>query len=161
MLHLLKGRVAWRVAAVLMMVMAMALMPAVASANGGMECRVWHKVYAGENLSQIAARYGVDWWYLADYNHLSNPRVIVPGQKICIPPHKGHDGWDGGHNDGWDGGHNDGWDGGHDCWYKVQAGDNLSRIGARFGVPWPKLAKINDLESPWIVVPGQKIRLCY
>ncbi len=158
MLHLLKGRVAWRVAAVLMLVMAMALMPAVAYAGDhGKECRVWHKVYAGENLSQIAARYGVSWWYLADYNGLSNPRVIIPGQRICIPPK-------GGHHGGGDDDDDNGWHGGGDhgkCWVKVRAGDNLSRIGARVGVPWPKLAKINDLESPWIVIPGQKIRICY
>lgn len=48
-----------------------------------------HKVQSGETLAQIAKRhYGDATLYkkLATYNHLSNPNLIMIGQKIQIPP---------------------------------------------------------------------------
>ncbi len=42
-------------------------------------------VKPGDWLSKIAITYGVDWRMLAEYNELSNPNLIYPGQKIMIP----------------------------------------------------------------------------
>ncbi|MCR3955291.1 MAG: 5'-nucleotidase C-terminal domain-containing protein [Gudongella sp.] len=42
-------------------------------------------VKPGDWLSKIGAAYGVDWRMLAEYNELSNPNLIYPGQKIMIP----------------------------------------------------------------------------
>lgn len=39
--------------------------------------------------------------------------------------------------------------------YTVAAGDSLSRIGARMGVPWREIAQANNLQSPWVIHPGQ------
>jgi LysM repeat protein len=44
-----------------------------------------HKVRSGENLSQIAAHYGVSVSALARANHLSDPNLIVTGQHLHIP----------------------------------------------------------------------------
>lgn len=44
-----------------------------------------HIVRPGDTLSKIAGKYGVDWRALAEYNKLSDPSLIHPGQKIEIP----------------------------------------------------------------------------
>ncbi len=47
-------------------------------------CDYYHTVRSGESLYWIGRYYGVSWTYLAQINGLSNPRLIYPGQKICI-----------------------------------------------------------------------------
>jgi len=42
---------------------------------------------------------------------------------------------------------------------RVVAGDTLSQIGATFGICWRELARINKLENPDLIFPGQLIRL--
>ena len=44
-----------------------------------------HRVASGENLSQIATRYGVSVQALARVNHLADPNLIVTGTKLRIP----------------------------------------------------------------------------
>jgi LysM repeat protein len=44
-----------------------------------------HIVRQGENLSAIAAQYGVSMWVIAQSNNMSNPSVIYPGQILSIP----------------------------------------------------------------------------
>lgn len=39
--------------------------------------------------------------------------------------------------------------------YTVRAGDWLSRIAARYGVPWQRLAALNHLSNPNIIYPGE------
>ncbi len=57
--------------------------------DDGQVCRVY-TVREGDTLSEIGQRYRVDWQRLAHYNHLDDPDVIRPGQKICIPQQAGH-----------------------------------------------------------------------
>ena len=40
---------------------------------------------SGDTLSEIGARYGVDYHRLAQVNNIDNPDLIFPGQKIRIP----------------------------------------------------------------------------
>jgi len=40
----------------------------------------------GETLSQIAAFFDLQWDYLAEFNGLSDPDRLHPGQRILIPP---------------------------------------------------------------------------
>lgn len=42
--------------------------------------------------------------------------------------------------------------------YVVQRGDTLSGIGARLGISWLWLARLNELRHPYIIHPGQLIR---
>ncbi len=47
--------------------------------------RAIHIVQAGETMSQIAARYGVDTKFLADSNRIYNYHLIYVGQVLYIP----------------------------------------------------------------------------
>jgi LysM repeat protein len=48
-------------------------------------CSYYHIVRPGESLYWIGRYYGYSWTYLAQYNGISNPRLIYPGQRICLP----------------------------------------------------------------------------
>lgn len=48
--------------------------------------RTIHIVQAGETMSQIAAKYGVDTKFLADSNRIYNYHLIKVGQVLYIPP---------------------------------------------------------------------------
>lgn len=43
--------------------------------------------------------------------------------------------------------------------YTVVSGDTLSEIGARLGLDWGHIAQINGIDSPYIIYPGQVLRL--
>lgn len=43
-----------------------------------------YTVQRGDTLSEIGARFGVDWRILAQVNGLSNPNLILPGQQLRI-----------------------------------------------------------------------------
>jgi len=43
--------------------------------------------------------------------------------------------------------------------YTVQKGDTLSKIAQREGLDWKELAKMNNLDNPDLIMPGQKIKL--
>lgn len=44
-----------------------------------------HVVRKGETVYKIAKRYGLDWREVAGFNHLGNPSLIYPGQRLLIP----------------------------------------------------------------------------
>lgn len=46
---------------------------------------ITHVVQPGENLSTIAAHYGVSMWVIAQSNHINNTSLIYPGQVLSIP----------------------------------------------------------------------------
>ena len=46
----------------------------------------YHIVARGETLSRISQFYGINWRDLADYNNLTNPNLIYPGQKLYLIP---------------------------------------------------------------------------
>ncbi len=43
--------------------------------------------------------------------------------------------------------------------YTVVKGDTLSKIGAKLGVDWKKLAQMNNIASPYIIYVGQVLRV--
>ncbi len=103
----------------------------------------YHVVRPGETLFCIGRAYGVDPWAIASQNTIVNPSRIYPGMHLAIPdayralpP-------------------------GPRCtpqfgpprpppctcttYYTIQRGDNLARIGVRFGVsPW-RIAECNNI----------------
>jgi LysM repeat protein len=48
-------------------------------------CRATYVVRQGDTLYNIALRYGTTYTEIARVNHISNPRLIYPGQQLCIP----------------------------------------------------------------------------
>jgi murein DD-endopeptidase MepM/ murein hydrolase activator NlpD len=44
----------------------------------------YHIVARGETLSRIAQSYGINWRDLADYNKLTDPSLIYPGQQLYL-----------------------------------------------------------------------------
>jgi LysM repeat protein len=42
-------------------------------------------------------------------------------------------------------------------YHTVSWGQSLSLIGSYYGVNWPYLAEINDIQSPYTIYPGQQI----
>lgn len=42
-------------------------------------------------------------------------------------------------------------------YYIVQAGDYLSKIGANLGVSWQAIAQANNIQSPYIIYPGEQL----
>lgn len=45
-----------------------------------------YEVKKGDTVYKIARRFGLDWRELAGYNHLGNPDLIYPGERLFIPP---------------------------------------------------------------------------
>lgn len=48
---------------------------------------------------------------------------------------------------------------GGEIWYTVQKGDSLYKIGKKFNVPWQNIAKLNGIEAPYTIYPGQRLRI--
>ncbi|MER7514470.1 N-acetylmuramoyl-L-alanine amidase [Streptomyces lavendulae] len=49
--------------------------------------------------------------------------------------------------------------GGAESTYTVQAGDTLSRIGERLGVSWQTVARENGISPPYLIYPGQTLKV--
>jgi LysM repeat protein len=99
-----------------------------------------YTVKPGDNLSAIAAKYGVTWQSLAATNGISNPNLIQAGQTLRIgngvPPAAPAE-----------------------KYYTVRGGDNLSAIAAKYGTSWQSLASMNGISNPDLIQPGQKLRV--
>jgi LysM repeat protein len=59
--------------------------PAPATTMPPSSCRAVYVVRRGDTLYNIALRYGTSYAEIARVNHISNPRLIYPGQQLCIP----------------------------------------------------------------------------
>ena len=44
-------------------------------------------------------------------------------------------------------------------YYTVKKGDTLSKIGAKLGVNWQNIAKLNNIKAPYIIYPNQKLKI--
>jgi len=99
-----------------------------------------HVVRWGENLTWIAAHYGVSVQAIVNANGLSDPNRIYAGQRLVIPvagpssPSTSAD-----------------------SSYVVQYGDTLSGIAYRFGVTVDALVQANGLVNPNWIYAGQRL----
>ena len=94
---------------------------------------ITYTVKAGDTLSSICSKYGVDWRKVAKDNNITNPSIIHVGQKIVIKGAKA------------------------DVTYTVKAGDTLSKICTKYGADWRSVAKYNKIANPSNIRVGQKI----
>jgi len=91
-----------------------------------------HVVSGGENLTEIANRYGVTVHELMNWNELDDDQLLV-GQKLLLPDEERE-------------------------WYTIRRGDTLSKIAERFNMSVTDLKRLNDLRGSRIY-PGRKLRL--
>lgn len=108
---------------------------------------VIHIVQPGENLFRIGLQYGYSWTVLARYNGIPNPNFIVVGQAIRIPAAGSTGGSSGQPTDG------------NYTYYVVQPGDNLFRIGLKYGMSWVYIAEANGIVNPHYIVTGQVLKI--
>ncbi|MDX1614183.1 MAG: LysM peptidoglycan-binding domain-containing protein [Candidatus Promineifilaceae bacterium] len=94
-------------------------------------------VQPGDNLYRIGLKFDISWVEIAEANGIVNPNQIYAGQELKIPtsapgpsPEFTHD---------------------------VQPGESLYRISLRYGVHWRAVAEANDLQSPYVIYPGQTL----
>lgn len=102
-------------------------------------------VKSGDTLSGIALKFNTTYQELARINNIDDPNLISVGQvlkiksdaveNIPVPPV----------NTGQT--------------YIVQSGDSLSGIAAIYGTIWQDLAKINNIDNPSLIYPGQELRV--
>jgi membrane-bound lytic murein transglycosylase D len=94
-----------------------------------------HVVARGENLSTIAARYGVSTSNVKSWNNIRNASHITVGQRLTIR-------------------------GGGPVWntVTVASGDSLGRIATREGVSVSQLREWNDISGS-VIHPGQRLRV--
>ena len=98
-----------------------------------------YTVRSGDCLSTIGQRFGVSWGSIASANAIYSPYIIYPGQVLNIPGGSGNVV--------------------QTKTYTVRSGDCLSTIGQRFGVSWGSIARANGIYSPYIIYPGQVLRI--
>lgn len=104
-------------------------------------------VQAGDTLFRIAVNHGTTVEALAQANSITNPSMIVPGQELVIPA--GSSSPSSSTTEPLPGG----------TVYIVKSGDNLFRIGLRFGYDQYYLARYNGIENVSMIYVGQEIRI--
>jgi lysozyme len=107
-----------------------------------------YTVKAGDTLSAIAAKYGTSYQELAKLNGIADPNKIYPGQVLKLtgsapaaspaaPAPKAPAA----------------------ATYTVKTGDTLSAIAAKYGTSYQELAKLNGIQDPNKIYPGQVLKL--
>lgn len=99
-----------------------------------------YTVVSGDTLSGIASKYGTTYQKLAEYNGISNPNLIYPGQKIKIPSSSSNYEY-------------------KQTYYTIQAGDNLTKIASKFGTTINQLVAWNNIANPNLIYAGKSIRV--
>ncbi|MCG0274900.1 MAG: LysM peptidoglycan-binding domain-containing protein [Thermosediminibacteraceae bacterium] len=102
-----------------------------------------YTVQPGDTIYGIARRYGVTPQSIIQLNNLTNPDFIVPGQRLLIdveeteptPPPPGTK------------------------TYIVQPGDTLYSIAQRTGVTVDQIVRLNNIQDPNRIFPGQMLLL--
>lgn len=109
-----------------------------------------HTVVAGENLYRIGLKYGISWVAIANENNLANANVLTVGQVLKLP---------GGSDPAPDPGPTPTPSPQTETTYIVQAGDNLFRIGLKFGISWVQIAEANGLVNPNLISAGDELKI--
>ncbi|BCX04999.1 MAG: peptidase M23 [Candidatus Roseilinea sp.] len=94
-------------------------------------------VQLGETLNSLAAQSGFSAGDLAQRNRLTNPHLLLIGQKIRMPAPPSN----------------------NIQLYRVSAGDTLVSIAAQYGVSPHALRRVNDLPCSACLVFGQMLRV--
>ncbi|MCR5084928.1 MAG: LysM peptidoglycan-binding domain-containing protein, partial [Succinivibrionaceae bacterium] len=98
-----------------------------------------YRVVKGDTLFSIAFRYGLNYKTLANLNGIEEPYAINEGQLLRLSDAPVGDG--------------------KAHFYTVKPGDTLYSIAAAQGVTATYLARLNDLEQPYTVRLGQRLKV--
>ena len=102
-----------------------------------------YTVKRGDTLWDIAKRYGTTVSELVRINNIPNPSLIFPGQILIIPVQSG-----GGTATPPDGG---------TISYTIRRGDTLWDIAKKYGTTVSELVRINGIQNPNLIYPGEVI----
>ena len=107
-----------------------------------------HVVRPGENLTAIAARYGVTVSAIAAANRLASANVIYPGQRlrIAVPSASAPAASASQRTEA-------------TAWYMIRAGDTLTAIAARHATSVALLVALNHLANASQIVAGRRLRV--
>lgn len=114
-----------------------------AGPSTGAASEVVHIVAAGETLSSIASRYGVELSRLADANNLADHDVIIVGERLLIP---------GALTPSQTTGYSE-------ISHVVRLGDTLSALAEQYGVRLAELVELNGISNPNLIVEGMTLAL--
>ena len=112
-----------------------------ARADGLRQTGTVHVVAWGETLFSIARRYGTTVEAISAVNGITDPTRVYAGQRLTIPAASGASGASsvpaatGGT-------------------HTVQRGENLYRIGLRYGVSYWAIARASGVSNPNFILPG-------
>jgi len=102
----------------------------------------YYVVKSGDTLSGIGAKLGIDWRVIANTNGIVAPYTIFPNQKLRVfggtPGQAAQV---------------------SSKRYTVVSGDTLIGIGAKTGVNWAEIARMNNIAAPYVIYPGQVLQL--
>jgi len=97
-----------------------------------------YRVKSGENLTEIAGRYGMSAQRLAQINNISVRGRIYPGQTLRVPSVARSGG---------------------KVTYTVRRGDNLSKIAREFGIAVSELIEFNGIDNPEHIPVGTTLTI--
>jgi LysM repeat protein len=103
-------------------------------------------VQPGDTLNKLAARLSLSWVDLASWNDISYPYILVPGQALMLSGPAAETAAQPTQPAGVK-------------TYTVQRGDGLMKIARDLELDWEQLAEINDLTPPYLLYPGNVLKL--
>ena len=104
---------------------------------------ITYTVQRGNTLSQIANSYGVTVKHIMEINHIQDPNLIYPGEKLRITESTNTNLNPVVQNN----------------YYTVQRGDTLSSIARRYGVTVRYLVNLNGIRNPNLIYSGQVLKV--
>ena len=102
--------------------------------------KIVYTIKRGDNLWNISRRYGTTVQNIVNWNGIRNPNLIYPGQRIVIYTRANET-----NNQYYS--------------YTVRRGDNLWRIARRFRVSVNRIARLNGIQNPRMIYPGQILKI--
>ena len=103
-----------------------------------------HTIQAGETLSELGQEFGVPWPILAAYNRIADPETLYEGQRLRIPIHDGAPVSPAPTSE---------------MIHIVRRGENLYRIGLKYGVRWETIAHRNNIGDNRLLYEGQVLKI--
>ena len=107
---------------------------------------IYYVVQKGDTLSSISARYGTSFKEIASINGIKNPNLIYPGEVLKIYPNEKRKNRTTDNEN-------------FSSTYIVRSGDTLSYISKIFNTSVNKLVKLNDIENPNLIYPGEILKI--